>query len=61
MANIGDGAPRKIRKGNLMECTRTTHPINMMNAMNKDRVRDKPTKMAGNIVQGMVKTQMELL
>ena len=61
MANIGIGAPRKIRKGNLMESTQTIQPISMINRMNKNKVIDKPTKRVGTIVQGMVKTKLEIV
>ena len=47
MAKIGGGSPSTIWKGNLMECTWTTHPIKMMNGMSKNRGREKPIKMEG--------------
>ena len=61
MANIGGGAPITIRKGNLMEYTRTIQPINMMNSTKKNTGRENPTKRSGTSIQGTVKTQMEVL
>ena len=58
MVKIGIGAPSTIRKGNLMECTGTNQTTNMMNGLKKNRQRDNTPKMAGIIIQGMVKTQL---
>ena len=57
MAKIGDGAPSTIWKENLMVCTGIIHPASMMNGIRKTIVRDKPTRRAGPVVQGIMKIQ----
>ena len=44
-----------------MEWALTIHPISIMNGRNKNRGRDKPIKITGPILQGMVKTQLEIV
>ena len=44
MANICIGAPSKIWKGKLTECTWNIQPTKMMNGMNKSILIDKPKK-----------------
>ena len=61
MAKIGIGAPSTIRKRNLMECTWTIQPTNMMNVLKKIRGREKPTKKAGPREQGMVKNLLGIV
>ena len=61
MAKIGIGAPKKIWKGNLMECTWTINQTNMMNGLKKNRGWEKPKKMVGPREQRMVEIQLEIV
>ena len=61
MENIGIGAPSTIWKGNFMECTRTIHTTSGMNGLKEIIGRDKTTERSGPNIQGMVKTQLEIL
>ena len=61
MDKIGISAPRTIRKGNFMECTRTIHPTSVMNGLKEIIGRDKTTERSGPNIQGMVETQLEIL
>ena len=58
MENIGIGSPSTIWKGSLTECTLTIHPTIVINGLKENRRREKPKKMAGPSVQGMVKNQL---
>ena len=59
MAEIGGGAPKKIYMVNCMVCKRTMQTIKTMNGQNKTRRREKPTKIKGHIVQGIMGIRME--
>ena len=61
MANIGDGASSTRQKGNFVECTWNIHSKIIIDGLNKDRGRDKDNKRAGNKLQGIVKTELELV
>ena len=58
---IGGGAPITGQKRNLMKCTRTIQPTTMKNGQKKSRGRENEKKRAGTSVQGIVKTQLEIL
>ena len=59
MEKIGVGAPSTGRKGNMMACTLTIYPINMINGQNKNRGIENPKERAGTSVQGIAEKQME--
>ena len=61
MENIGIGSPSTIWKGSLTECTWTIHPTIVINGLKENRRREKPKKIAGPSVQGMVKNQLEIV
>ena len=61
MDKIGIGPPSTRWKGNLMGCTFTIQPTNIMNGMKKRRLIEKPKKMAGTRVKGVVKNQLEIV
>ena len=61
MARIGIDAQITRAKGNIIECTLTIYATRMMNGMKKIKGIDNPTKRAGPSVQGMVKTQPEIV
>ena len=61
MDKIVGGDPSAIRKGNLIECKGTIHPINMINGTCQNRGLYIPTKVAGPSAQGVVKKELEVV
>ena len=59
MAKIIIGDPSTIWKENLMKCTVTIQPENMINGMMIGSGSEKSLKRTGPGGEGMVKTQME--
>ena len=47
MAKFGTGTPSTIWEGNFMKCTWTIQPKSMTKRLEKNRVREKPTKEIG--------------
>ena len=58
---IGGVAPITGRKRNLMKCTQTIQPTTTKNGQKKSIGRENEKKRAGTSVQGIVKTQLEIL
>ena len=61
MAKIVGVDPRKKCTGNLMACICNIHPINTMVDQNENWGREKPKKRAGNSIQGILETQIEIV
>ena len=61
ISNIVGVAPSTTWMVNLVVCTCTIQPINIINGKNKNRVIENTTKSTGTNVQGTVKNQMEIV
>ena len=55
------GDPSTRWMANIMVCTQTIDTTSIMDDKKKIRERDKPSKRAGSRVQGIAKTQMEIV